>query len=73
MSSSMHWRQKELTKKFKSLKVKLDEETTLPREWIILRDVTKASATCSSVKRSIHSSTVRFDKETNRGENIQLN
>ncbi len=65
-------KQKELTNKFKSLKVKLDEETMVPREWVILRDVAKAPATFSSVKHGIDSSTSRFDKEKKHGENTKL-
>ena len=73
MSSSMISKQKELTNKFKSLKVKLDEETMVPREWVILRDVAKVPATFSSVKHGIDSSTARFDKEKKHGENTKLN
>ena len=63
-------KQKELTNKFKSLKVKLDEETMVPREWVILRDVAKVPATFSSAKHDL--STARFDKEKKHGENTKL-
>eukprot|EP01036_Dinobryon_divergens_P024312 gene24312-32749_t len=56
-------KQKELTKKFKNVKVKLDEETMLPSEWVLLRGSTKLHPSCSCTKRSIYSSTAKFEKK----------
>ena len=69
----MSWRQKELTKKFKYVKEKLDEETMLPREWVILCGSTKVPNFGNTAKRSsIQSSTARFEKEINQGIHNRL-
>lgn len=67
---SLSKQKKELTKKFKDVKLKLDEETMLPREWVLLCGSTKLPSSLSGARRSIHSSTAKYDKEINQGENF---